>query len=143
MSGAIHGHGTLLQIGDGASPENFTTIAEVTDINGPNISVDTVDVTSHSSPGAYKEYIVSLIEPGEVRFTVNFIPTDATHGLTSGLLKDLQDRTLRNFQLVFPDATSTTYAFSAYVTGFQIKEPTTDVLGADVTLKITGQITAV
>jgi len=56
-------------------------------------------------------------------------------------LKDLKNRTKRNFQLVFPDVGATTWAFAAYVTGFEPSAPVDDLLGASVTLKITGQPT--
>jgi len=141
MSNAVSAFGTLLKIGDGGEPETFTTIAEVTDISGPSLSADTIDVTSHDSPGGYREFIQGLKDAGEVTFTINFIPTEATHDASTGLLKDYNDGTLRNFQLVFPDPGNTTWSFAAVVTGFEPSEPTDDKLSADVTLKISGQPT--
>ena len=75
---AISAFGTLLKVGDGGGTEVFTTIAEVKEISGPSISVDTVELTTHSSSGAWKEYLPTLIDAGEVTFDVNFIPTNAT-----------------------------------------------------------------
>jgi len=141
MSNAISAFGTLLKIGDGGSPETFTTIAEVTDISGPSLSADTIDVTNHNSAGGYREFIQGLKDAGEVTFTINFIPTESTHNAATGLLKDYEDGTLRNFQLVFPDAGNTTWSFAAVVTGFEPAEPIDDKLAADVTLKISGQPT--
>jgi predicted secreted protein len=138
---AISAFGTLLKIGDGAGPEVFTTVAEVKAIGGPTIKVDTVDLTTHSSSGAWREFLPTLIDAGELTFDVNFLPTNATHSQSTGLLKDLKNRTKRNWQLVFPDAGSTTWAFAAYVTGFQITAPPDDLLGASVTLRLTGQPT--
>jgi len=46
---AVAAFGTLLKIGDGGGPESFTTIAEVRTLGGPELSRDTVDVTSHDS----------------------------------------------------------------------------------------------
>jgi hypothetical protein len=83
----------------------------------------------------------TLIDAGELTFDVNFIPTNATQSQSTGLLKDLKNRTKRNWQLVFPDGSSTTWAFAAYVTGFQISAPPDDLLGASVTLRLTGQPT--
>ncbi len=133
---AISAFGTLLKIGDGGTTETFTTIAEVTNISGPKLSVNTIDVTSHSSTG--KQFISGLKDGGEVTFTINFAPTGATHSRTSGLLKDYENRTLRNFQLVFPDAGSTTWSFAALVTNFDAKMPVDGALTADVTLKVSG-----
>ncbi|MEM3453498.1 MAG: phage tail tube protein [Candidatus Hadarchaeum sp.] len=140
MTTAISAFGTYLKVGDGGSPETFTTIAEVKDITGPDFTLDTVEVTNQDS-GHWKEFIPTLLAAGEVRFSVNFVPTDATQGYSTGLLKDMVNRTKRNFKLVFPDASSTTWSFSAYVTAFSPKAAVRDVLAADITLKITGQPT--
>lgn len=135
-SQAMAAYGTLLKRGDGGSPETFTVIAEVLDIKPPSFSADTEEVTHQESPGGFKEYVVTLLDAGEVTFDVNFIPTDASH---QGLLSDLQARAKRNFQLVFPDGT--TWTFAAYVTGFEPDAPVGGKLSASVTLKVTGQPT--
>ncbi len=134
----VSSYGTLLKIGDGGGPETFTTIAEVKDISGPSFERATIDATTHSSTGAWKEVVPGLLEPGEVSFEIGFLPTNATHSQTSGLVRDLKNRTKRNFQLVFTDGGSTTWQFAAYVTGFTPKAPVDGLLGADVTLKLTG-----
>lgn len=142
MSNAVFGQGTLLQIGDGGSPtETFTTIAEVTEISGPSLALDVIDVTSHDSTGGWREKIGGLLDGGEVTFTINYLPSNATHNATTGLLRDLKNRTKRNFKLVFPDAGSSTWSFTALVTSFEPSEPIDDRLTADVTLSITGQPT--
>lgn len=141
MTSAIDAFGTLLKIGDGAENETFTTVAEVTDISGPGFSVDVEDVTSHSSTGAWEEVIPTIIRSGEISFSVNFIPTGATHSQTSGLLADMKAKTNRNFQLVFPDNGSTTWTLSTYIVGFEPSMAVDGVLTADLTLKITGQPT--
>lgn len=141
MTDAISSFGTLLKIGDGASPEVFTTIAEVKDITGPELSVDTEDVTSHGSTGGWEEVIPTILRSGSVNFDLNFVPTNATHSYTAGLLHDMVNKTLRNFQLVLPDTGATTWAFSAYVTKFPPAMPVKGALKASVSLKISGQPT--
>ncbi len=137
----ISAFGTLLKIGDGGDPETFTTIAEVSNISGPGLSLDTIDVTHHSSTAGWREFVGGLLDAGEVSFDINYLPTDATHDASTGLIKDMTDRTVRNFQLVFPDASNTTWSFSALVTGFEPSEPIDDKLAASVSLKLTGQPT--
>ena len=85
---AIPAYGTLLKIGDGGSPENFTIVAEVKDISGPKMKADTAETTTHSPGGvaptsAWKEYLATLLEAGDVTFKVNFVPTNATFPLNS------------------------------------------------------------
>jgi predicted secreted protein len=138
MTSALAGFGTLLKIGDGGGTEVFTTIAEVTDISGPKFKMETVEVTSHTSTGSWKERIPTLLDAGEISCKLNFIPTGATHSQTSGLLKDMKNKARRNFKLVFPDTGATTWTFAAYVTGFETGEPIDGALTADVTLTIDG-----
>lgn len=141
MTSAIAAFGTLLKKGDGATPENFTTVAEVTNIGGPALSMATVDVTCHTSPGAYAEKIPTIKNAGQVRVDVHFVPAAVTHGGASGLLADYQNRTLRNWQIVWPDAASTTWSFAAYIVAFEPAAPVDGKLAAAVTLDITGQPT--
>jgi hypothetical protein len=141
MSSAISSFGTLLKIGDGATSESFTTIAEVTDLGGPNLSLDTEEVTNHSSTDGWDEFIGTILRAGEVPFEVSFIPTNATHSYSAGLIKDMVNRTKRNFQLIFPNISSTTWSFAALVTKFDPKEPVKGRLSASITLKITGKPT--
>lgn len=141
-SAGISSFGTLLKIGDGATPtEVFTTIAEVKDISGPSLKLNTDELTNHGSPGGWKEKVGTLLEAGDLSFDLNFVPTHATHNPTTGLIADQTARTKRNFQLVFPDTASTTWAFTALVTEFEPAEPVEGVLKASVTLEITGQPT--
>jgi len=136
MSGAISSFGTLLQRGDGASPETFTTIAEVKDITPPSLELGTEEVTSHGSPDGWREYVGTLLDGGEVEFELNFIPTDAGH---QALISDMQNRVNRNFKIVFPDGS--TWSFTALVTKFEPDAPVEGVLTASVTLKVTGKPT--
>lgn len=144
MSDAVAGFNSLLQIGDGATPtENFTTIAEVKDISGPSLSLNPVGVTNQSSTGGWAEFIGGLLDAGEVTFDINYLPTHATHNAATGLIRDLVNRTKRNFKLIFPNAGATTWAFTALVTAFSPSEPVADALTASVSLKISGQPTLV
>lgn len=138
---AISGFGTLLKIGDGDTPEVFTTVAEVTSISGPSFAMGTQDVTSHSSTGAYREFQATLLDAGEVSFDIWFDPNNTTHNATAGLLKDYADRKLRNFKLEFPTTPAKTAAFAAFVTGFEAGFPIDGAMTASVTLKISGGVT--
>lgn len=143
MTNAIPSQGTQLKRGDGATPsESFTAIAEISsDITGPNFALDPVDATSHDSPDGWDEFIGGKLSGGDVSCTVQFIPTNATHSYAAGVLKDMTDKTLRNWQLVFPDSGSTTWSFAALVTKFVPKAPVNGKLTADISLRISGQPT--
>ncbi|KKL29023.1 hypothetical protein LCGC14_2369280 [marine sediment metagenome] len=129
MTIAIDAHGTLLKLGDGGGgSEVFTTVAEVTDISGPSMTLDPIDVTSHDSTAAYREFIGGLLDAGEVTLTINYVPTAGTHDATTGLIADMVARVVRNFQLVFPDSGTTTWSFAALITAFEPAEPIDDKL---------------
>jgi len=140
-SAATAGIGTLLQIGDGASPEVFTTIAEVLDITGPGLTSDLVDITNMDSAGKWEESLPTILRSGEITFSVNFLPVNATQSSTSGLINDFENRTNRNFQLVFTDSGTTTWSIAAYVTNVSPSMPVAGATTMDVTLKLTGQPT--
>jgi hypothetical protein len=134
--------GALFKVGDGGGTEVFTTLAEVISISGPGLSLDTIDITNHSSPSAWKEYVPSLIDGGEVTLDLNYVPTDVTQRFTtSGLGFDMKSKTKRNFQLYWPDnptGTGTLWSLSGYVTKWQPGAPVGDKLSAAVTIKLTG-----
>lgn len=133
--------GTLFKMGDGGTPENFTTIAQVTDISGPDFSTDTEDATHHSSAGGYEEVITTILRTGAFTLAIQFIPTDSTHNVSTGLLYEWKNKTTTNYQLVFPDTGSTTWTMPCKVTGFSIGAPVGGKLTADVTLRVTGEPT--
>lgn len=141
MTEAISAFGTLLKIGDGGSPENFTTIAEVKDISLSHFARDMIDVTTHSSTEGWREFMAGLKSGGEVTFEINFLPTDATHSYAAGLLHDWEGGTLRNFKIVLTDAGNTTWTFAAIVSDFVPKAPVSGALTAAVTLKLSGKPT--
>jgi predicted secreted protein len=128
--------GTLLQIDDGMG--SFTTIGQVVNITGPGLSQDRIDVTTHSSPGGWREKVGGILDGGEVTFEINYDPADATHNATTGLIDDLQNRILRNFKLVFPDTANTEWLFSALVGEFEPAAPHDGKLTGSVTLDISG-----
>ena len=137
----IAAFGTLLQRGNGAAPtEVFTTIAEVTSIGGPSLSQEVVDVTTHSSPGAFRQKVGGLLDAGEITLDINFGPTEPTHKEpVGGLIKDYTDRSVNNYKLIFPDTTY--WIVPCLVTNFTQDSPVEGKLGASVTLTVSGQPT--
>lgn len=131
-------NGTLLKVGDGASPEVFTTVPEVTRLSGPSIRFDLLDVTSHDTVGFFREYIPGLADGDKIAATVNWRPSNTIH---KNIRIDAYARTNRNFKVVFPDTSDNTVACSTYVESQMPKADIGTVLGMDISLKITGQPT--
>jgi predicted secreted protein len=142
MSSATSGFGTLLQQGNAASPEVFTTVAEVLNIDGPGLTMETIDVTNHDSASAHREHIASLKDGGEVTFSINYLPANATHANTgTGLLATYVNRTARNWKIVWTDSGTTEQPFTGFITNFQPHGPIDAQLTADITIKISAAVT--
>lgn len=139
---SLSAFGTIFQMGDGATPEVFTNVAEVRDIDGPGLMLGTVEVTHHLSPNAFKEYQATLKDLEDVSFELGFVPTNATHDLTTGLMSKWNDRTKTNFRIVFTDGT-TTWALTGFVTSFKITAQLENVYIANCSIKLTTGITVV
>lgn len=135
--------GTGLYVGNGASPEVFTKIANVKSISGPNYSVTVVDTTTHSTVGNFREKAAVLVDAGKVSFGVNFDPSDATLAPATGLFNDMSNLTERHFQLRFPpsDVLNTRMNFSAFVTSHPFNFPVDNVIEGTVEFDITGEPT--
>ena len=120
-----------------AFKRGITVIANVKSISGPGLSLDTEDVTSHDSPGAWEEVVGTILRSGEVTLDLVYDPAAATHKYASGgLLHDLASRAAQTYNLTFPNATN--WSFSALVTGFEPGAPVDGALTATATLKLTG-----
>lgn len=134
--------GTLLQVGNGGSPETMQTIANATDVSLP-IMTDTVDVTNVGD--LWKRHIPTLNDMGKIAFKVFWIMEEPTHrnsvnsGVAGAGLRYLMvNQLLRDFQFVYPDGNSSTDAFPAYVTSFAITGKTGNVYEASVELTNSG-----
>lgn len=137
VSSAKTGYGTLFGIGDGATPEVFTNLAEVLDVTPPNEQTDKVEVTHMQSPDQTKEFIPGMTDPGQCSFDINFLP---------GVDDDAAIQLLRhpsgvqNFQITFPNGA--TWTFAGFLTDYAPKAPVNDRMRATVTFKVTGSYLA-
>lgn len=129
---------TLLQLGDGASPEVFSTIANVSSIDGLQLSANVVDITSHSTAVPWRQKITTLLDAGDLTTTLFFDPKSTGHQL---LLTIFQEKTgnqgLRTYKIVFPESGAPKYVFLAYISKFSMKAPVDGVLTADLTFTAT------
>lgn len=138
MSDAQLGFQTLVLRGDGAgTSEAFTAVAEVIgDIDGPSSKRDKKEVTPHKRTDWFREYLPSLIDPGEIKFKMNYVAGDTTQ---EALEADFNDAVIHHWQVEFPDDTGV--QFSAFPIEFARSEPAEDAITISVTLAITGAIT--
>lgn len=135
--------GTAIYKGDGASPENFTPVGNLKTITGPGIQVTTVDTTTHSTDGFWREMAAVLLGGGKVSFGVNFDPADETLAFSTGLYDDMVNLRESNYQLRFPpsDTSNSMLAFKGFVTGHPFTFPVDNVIEASIEITVDGAIT--
>jgi predicted secreted protein len=134
MASIYAGMRTVIKVGDGGSPETFTTIARVTDISGPTITVNTADVTNRDSQG-WTDVIATTKSAGEVSFDIILDPAEPTHALLRQLVDTGQ---LRNFKLVLADGV-TAWQLRGYVTSYEVNSALDDAMRASITIAVTGR----
>lgn len=132
--------GTLFQRATTLTPGTvYATIANVTNIKGPDRKRETIDVTAHDSPDQWMEFIGGLKDGGEVQLDINYDPAEATHDLDD----DFDDTDPRNYRVVIlPDtADEWTWTLRGIMTNLGDEFPYDDKLTRSMTIKVTGKPT--
>lgn len=137
MSKAFAPRGTQLQHGDTATPPNFTTIAEVLKIDNTGSKADLADVTSNDSPTAYREFLATLVDGGEIAFETNFVPGNEAQQI---LEADFTNQVNAPYKIVLP-ASLGNATFNAFVVTRDFALPIDKQGTRSVKLKITGPLT--
>jgi len=132
------GHGTFLQVGDGAGPEVFTTIAKLTEVGEFGGDVDDIDITNHDNAEAVREYTRGLAEPGEITFTgiwvLHATQLEAFAEVFAGLGPN------RNFKIILPDSMGVAL-FNGYFAGFRLNPAIDAAITFSGRIKISGDFT--
>lgn len=139
-SSAFWAYGSTLQLGDAATPEVFTSIAEITELTPPNMSRDSIDVSSNSSSDGYREFIAGWRDGGEVAVKANWLPTNATHDGTTGVLSSFNDNVNHNWKIILPD-TLATISLRGHVKDFNPDLPLEEQGTLEFVIKVSGKPT--
>lgn len=130
--------GTQLQMGDGnvdPGPEVFTSVAGLTNIEGPGGEREVRNVTSHDSPNKAAEKRSGFFDAGQVSLDGYYDPADPTH---VALIAALEDGELHNWKVIDVDDGAQSTAFSAFVQSWNRTAPHDGMLGFTATLEVTG-----
>jgi lysozyme len=111
-----------------------TAIAGLTSIGGLELSADTIDTTTLSSQGGYREFISSFKDAGEVSLSGFFEYT--SH---STILTDFQAGTVGAYTITFPNGA--TWEFNGVVVGFTTGFELEDLVSFESTIKVSGSPT--
>jgi len=114
----------------------LTDIAQISSLSGPNLQASTIDVTTHDSVNATREFVSGLIDAGEFTVGLVFDPNVVTH---IALWNDLVARTSASFALHFPTLLNVSWGFEGFVTGFGPIEAQPDgAITTTATIKLSG-----
>ena len=129
MTLAKAGYGTVLNW-DGED------IAEVSNISGPSLSIDTIDATHYTSPSQFKEFIAGFGDGGEITFECNFIGSD-TLG-QQAFITDAYAKSVKEVIITLSSPIIATWTFDGVVTGLDFAQPMDNKLSFTATIKVSG-----
>ena len=112
-------------------------VANVSNISGPGVTADTIDVTSHDSADTFREYVAGVIDGGEVTLEGNLI--SAAAGNT--ILTELTARTSTTCSVIMSTEANAFWTFDGIVTNFETQAPYDGKLGFNASIKVTGKPT--
>lgn len=124
---AMISFGTTLKKGDVA-------IGEISDIKGPSLSANLIDVTDLSNADGYRKYMNGLKDGGEVDVEGFLNPSNAGQ---VGLVSELEAGTQSEYVIEFPDGAK--WTFDAIVTGFETGATLEDGVSFSAKLKVCGR----
>lgn len=131
MSNATNSVGTTLKKG-------INTVVELTEINGLDMSADTIDVTTLGSTGGFREFLTNFIDPGEVPIKGYFYPGD-TNG-QAAMYTAFAAKTSDSYTITFPSSAGA-WTFTGYVTKFKTGAALDGAVSFEASLKVSGQPT--
>ena len=132
MSLAVTGKGTLFRRWSAA--DEWTNMMEIVTITGPGMSRDTIDTTSLSSTGGYREFIGGFRNGGTVVLNMIFRRDNF-----DTMKEDFESDDLQNYEILLPDDESTSLEFEGLVMEMPLTIPTDDKVTMDVTIQISGE----
>lgn len=125
------GYGSKLSYSETSISGPWTEVAEVLECPPPSPEVDEAELTHQQSPDYYREFVATLIDPGDTEITLNYTP--ASHELAMTKI-----RQSIWWRIELPDGT--TFDFKAYVKSVSNENPIDDRITFSITLRVSGPI---
>ena len=134
---AAYGSKLAIQV---AQTGSYTDLTFVGDINGPELNIETIDVTTHDSADNFAEFLAGIADGGEVTFDLVFDTSSAAH---EALYNHVAARVKHNFYLKAPGWASVGggghWAFAGIFTKWGGTFPVKDKIMASMTIKVSGK----
>ena len=119
------------------SPIAFVTVPQLVNLGEVGVERSLIDVTNLAS--TLREYKVAIPDGAEI--DLDFQYGGKADLVQAALKTDLDNGTVRNFQVTLTDSPATVWAFSGLVTAFKIGAPIDSVTPLTVRVKITTTLT--
>ena len=133
---SILGLGLALKMGNGSSPQTFTTLAQANDVSGFGQEAPLVDVTHYQSTN--REYIQGIPDGKQFTAKANYLVNDSTQlaAIAAHVAK-----TAKDFRMYLPSPyNGSYYYFSAQILGYEISPPVDNKIEITFTFKISGAV---
>jgi predicted secreted protein len=131
-----------------SSTSTAAGIGDLTNISGPSMSAEEIDVSSHDSDGNFREFVSGFLDAGEISLEGNLTVGGGAVDLNTAF----NDREQRNFNVIFPATGLTTstglgtgwagyylrWRFNGTVTGVETAAPFDDKASFSATVRISG-----
>ena len=131
-SAGIHGHGATLSIA-------ATAVGNIISISGPEITRDSLDISTMDSPTKHMEFIPGMIDSGEITAELNFDGTTV-----AALLKNQTTSSTGAIVITIPDGDGTTnkstYTGTGFITALGHAIPFDDKVTQTVGIKLTSTL---
>jgi Phage major tail protein 2. len=114
---------------------SFVALSELKDFSFSGAKYDLDDVTNYES-GNFREWITTLADSGEISFSGNYLPGDASQ---AALLGFFNNGTLVNWKVQLPNSLGE-ITFRGYVSGLEHQLPLDKAATISGKVKITGQV---
>ena len=138
MANEVDAQGTVFAIGDGASPEVFNAVGNVTGLSGLQGGQTTVIPVSNLSSTRVEKKI-GLPDEGQLQVEVNLKPGETTGQDAMNTARTA--KTLKNFRITLSDSPATVFDFAGYVTTAGAAAQVDGVWTRSYTVEITGAVT--
>ena len=109
-------------------------IAELTNIGGPSMSADSIDISSHDSADHYREFVAGMKDAGEITVEGNLISAVQGNLMLANLTSGAEVVVL----ITFPSDPAT-FTGAGFVTAYEPAAPFEDKLSFTATFKLTGK----
>lgn len=135
MSTPLDSHGTLVARQPNATPGVFTTIAELGDLDLPELMRN--EFAADSQDRNIDEWVIGgILRRGPLVLPLNFIPSDATQDHLTGLYKAIIDKSLDGYRITFPSGT--VWIASGQLTSLKPAAPVEGRLTLNATIRFKG-----